>query len=241
MRILRTLLLMLLPVPLFGQTLTLVDVSTSDSPLTLKGTISFDPGGDNNKTTCSITEHNNAAKAIVAFRQYFDVVRPNDNRFVEMRHLHDHFFKDQSFMVNMPQRGIDLVPNDLDCPAFFAASPSMRPSSQPPSATVRTVFVQFEDGSVWGDNKEAAAVMFQRTEAVKYLQSLKAAYAQGGDVTLSQALNASVYPTWETDRSYRGVIRNKRFEYQQLPNAQAVADRIDKDLANAQARAAWLK
>jgi hypothetical protein len=103
------------------------------------------------------------------------------------------------------------------------------------------MFVQFDDGSVWGDATVIADVMFQRTDAIKYLKSLRDAYSEGGDYALYQALRASVPSTGETDHRPRIGVHSRQLTLQQLPNGKAVVDRIDKDLATAEEHTAWLR
>jgi hypothetical protein len=40
--------------------------------------------------------------------------------------------------------------------------------------TITTTMVEFDDGSVWGDPARVKEIVFQRNEAIAYLQSLKA-------------------------------------------------------------------
>ena len=82
---------------LLGQTLTWVDDSPRNSPITLKGKITFDPKNQDN-ITCSLTGHNNAQWMIVAYRIYIDVVRPDGNP-IDYRHGVDRFFKDQAMLA----------------------------------------------------------------------------------------------------------------------------------------------
>ena len=231
--------LLLLSTSLLGQTIPLADVSPSDSPVTLKGTITFNPK-DQNDITCSLIGHNNTNRMIVAYRMYFNVVRP-DGESIEMRHTHDHFFKDHALMVNLPQPQSDYLPNDIDCQAFFSAGQaagSARPPdavpSRPPEAHVRTVFVQFDDGSTWGDDKAVQEIMFDRNEALAYLQSLKDAN------DLGQALAVYV-PLRGADHKIRSMRKGKQVELQNLHDIRAAAAEIDKDLAIAQSHPAWLK
>jgi hypothetical protein len=111
---------------------------------------------------------------------------------------------------------------------------------RPPEAHVRVTFVQFDDGSVWGDDKAVAEAMFQRTETLKYLQSLRDAYSGGGDYALYQAMQDSAISR-NADHRPRFMLRGTRLRLLKLKNAKAIANAVDKDLATAEARSAWLR
>jgi hypothetical protein len=232
-------LLLLFSMPVAGQTIAWVDDSASDSPLTYKGTISFDPSNRDN-IACSLTGHNYADKTVVALVIHLTVVRP-DGHSVMYRHRHDHFFKDQTMMAaTSPQPRVDFVPNDIDCGTFGGQSLGKGPAT--PSAHAKTMFVQFDDGSTWSGPEAAsdeAYVMFQRAEALKYLQSLKSAYVQGGVTSLTQVLAADP-GKWEADHKPRPEVRSKYTELHLLNNNAAIVNQIDSYLANAQARANWM-
>ena len=126
---------------LLGQTLTWVDDSPRDSPITLKGKITFDPKNQDN-ITCSLTGHNNAQWMIVAYRIYIDVVRPDGNP-IDYRHGVDRFFKDQAILAaNSPQPRSDFT-NEIDCELFggsksVTSSKPRQPTSKPCSCSLTT-------------------------------------------------------------------------------------------------------
>ena len=188
-----------------------------------------------------MTGHNNANRMIVAYRVYFNVVRP-DGQLIDMRHRHDHFFKDDSMLVaTSPQPQLDFVPNDIDCQGWFSVGSGggyTPPPVKPARTHVKTVFVQFDDGSTWGDAEAVQEIMFQRPEALAYLQSLRAAYVSGGAKALTQALHQPIH---HPDHKFRVTANTKRLLLLDLPDPQAQIDSIDVDLATAATRTSWLR
>lgn len=226
--------MMLLAVPLFGQTIPLVDESASGSPLTFDGTMTFDPtnGGP---IGCSITALNHASRPIVAYRAHFDIVKPDglwDGFVLPI----DYFFEDLSSMV-VPQPSVPY-PFPLDCGRLFERVQATS-SAKPPEARVKVPFVQLDDGMVWGDDDTIKRVMFQRKDALEYLQSLKAAYSSGGNAALAKLLQAHV--DYTADHKLRQMADSERHRLMKLGDTETVAAKIDKELANAHAHAAWLK
>jgi hypothetical protein len=119
---------------------------------------------------------------------------------------HDHFFSQSAAaMAKMPRAGLDFpfepVCDDVALPHYDPLGGHWSPPKQP-EAYVKITFVQLDDGTVWGDSKAVAMVMFQRTETIALLQSLKAAYTKGGVNALTQALSQNT-PFFTSDRRSR--------------------------------------
>ena len=81
-------------------------------------------------------------------------------------------------------------------------------------------------------------IMFQRPEALAYLQSLRAAYVSGGAKALTQALHQPIH---HPDHKFRVTANTKRLLLLDLPDPQAQIDSIDVDLATAATRTSWLR
>lgn len=61
-------------------------------------------------------------------------------------------------------------------------------SAPPANAFVRVQFVQFTDGSIWGDRDEAAKVQLERRETLDKVKSLEQVYSEQGEKAFMDAL-----------------------------------------------------
>lgn len=220
----------------FGQTIQITDKSPSGSPLSFRGSITFSV--PDTSANCAITAHNNSSRAIVALVVQMDVVNPEGERFTQPSGF-DHFFAPDDMLAMMSPAGKDFNP-EYNCSWYSQASTAaeIAPAITTPWMTVTAVIVQFNDGSVWGDPAAIAELMLQRNTAIAYLQSLAASTNLADALAPEPPLfdNAPGQPrhvastrelTWE-------ILRDKG-----TPQAQATE--INRRLAIAQERAAWLK
>jgi len=214
---------------LLGQTVQFVDDSPSGSPVSFQGTITFPANPD--EATCEVTGHNNSPKAIVAYMLEVHFTKPTGETETGYWTI-DRFFK---------QGNIAAPQADFPVMAFCDSGHSLNGSPKPaaPAAKISALFIQYEDSSVWGDDKAVAEAMFQRTETLKYLKSLRDAYSDGGDYALYQALRAP--QATNPDHRHRFMASGIRQRLLKLDSARAAADRIDEDLATAEEHVAWLK
>ena len=60
--------------------------------------------------------------------------------------------------------------------------------ARPTNASVRVQFVQFTDGSIWGDRDEAAKVQLERRETLDKVKSLQQVYSEQGERAFIAAL-----------------------------------------------------
>jgi hypothetical protein len=111
---------------------------------------------------------------------------------LNLKESHDYFFT-----------GDVLAPNDAE--AISAQSCSIRlvlraPNGNPdtekvegsalhPTASVRVEFVQFTDGSIWGDRDQAAQVQLERRETLDKIKSLEQIYSKHGEKAFMDALS----------------------------------------------------
>jgi hypothetical protein len=230
-------LLLFFSLPSLAQTLSVVDDSPSDSPITVRGTITFDPNNPAN-VTCDLTGHNSASQIVVAWRQDISV-SPNGTMY---SHRHDDFFKDQSMWTAMSlQPTSDYSADDIDC-SFFSVPTGQ--SANPPGIHVTTRWAQFIDGSTWGDAQVTADVMRERIDALAYLRALKAAYTTGGSEALVEALQQN-QPTQTADNpKLRRLVLETEGTLRYLlaeSGLQAVQDRIESSLARAEVHKRWLQ
>jgi hypothetical protein len=239
--IMRIFVMLSLTTSLLGQTVPVSNDTASGSPVTVKGTATFDPSSSD-IVNCSITGHNSSNHMIVAYMFDLKMIKP-DGESQPGTVDHDHFFSQSAAaMATMPQPGLDFTLK-FDCTSLAGQSYNFKPQPRTPELHIKMTFVQFDDGSVWGDSNAVAMVMFQRTEQVAYLQSLKVAYENGGVDGLTQALSRGE-PFFTSDRRVRFAVRSKQqgmLAKLKRNGIQAVLDRMNSDLAAAQAHAAWLK
>lgn len=215
---------------LLGQTVQFVDDSPNESAVFFHGTITFPANPDN--ATCEVTGHNNSTKAIVAYVLERKITKPTGETSTG-QWIIDSFFKQSN--IAYPQADFPVM---TSCRSGLSIGHRFK--TAPPDAHIRPLFIQYEDGSVWGEDKTISDVMFERTETLKYIQSLRDAYSSGGDYALYQALQAEV--RWdETDHRHRFMLGLTRHTLLKLNNAKAAADAIDKDLATAEEHTAWLR
>ena len=85
---------------------------------------------------------------------------------------HDHFFSSKDFA---PGKTIDFPGEDSSVsinPAMKGADPSL-------TYTVKVGFIQFSDGSTWGDPRIGAELKMQRNDILAFYQSLLSSYNAG--------------------------------------------------------------
>lgn len=218
---------------LLGQTLQISDDSPKGSPVSLRGTVTFDQK-DPNDLACSVTGHNQSAKSIITYAVELDIKEPTGEPQI-LHFEHDRFFKDLN--ISLPQTDFPIL---TDCVVGHERNIPRTPA--PPEAHGKLLFVQYDDGSVWGDNETTSEVMRQRADTLAYLQSLKAAYSSGGPSALSQALLKD-QPVRTSDHKVRIMVHSKEQVLRHIRDTdgiQAVAKTIDDNLAMAEVRKAAL-
>jgi hypothetical protein len=206
------------------------DNSPADSPLSFTGTISDAAGSE---AVCNITAHNKSTHSIIAFFAKVDIVRADGHRFVSP-FGHDHFFaSDEMLQAMAPKAGADFDP-EYNCGLYGRNNENTK---QSPSLTITAVMAQFDDGSLWGDPAAITELMFQRNDAITYLQSLQAAPNITQALAKEPPLDSGV-PGDNHERTTRdltwAILMDKG-------TPQSQADEINRRLAVAHERATWLK
>jgi hypothetical protein len=232
MKILITVLL--LSLSSLAQTLTVIDDSPSDSPITMKGTVTWDSAGN---TTCAIKLHNSASKIVVAWRQDIEATFPNGG-YTLGYWRHDHFFKDEAMLAHMsPQPGSDAE-SYIDCGVFSVPTWT---SSTAPNVKIKTYWVQFIDGSRWGDPDAQAYMMAQRNNAVQFLNQLAAAYAHGGEQAFTQTLT-SFNPRGINSRATDELneAHTTQLLLEQMPDVKTQLVEVNRKLSVAASHANWM-
>ena len=215
-----------------AQTVRISDDTPNRSPVSITGTWTFDPKNPNNMA-CSITGHNQYNRSIITYFAHLKYVKPN-GEWNEVRIQREHFFKQDDLAGSSSDFPLTLPCDELGGGDEF---PPVIYAPAPPEVRVKTVFVQFDDGSSWGDSQVAADLMRERMETLAYLRALKAAYATGGSEALVETLQQN-QPTRTADNRIKwhlvfeteATLRYLLAEF----GLQAVQDRIEDSLARAE-------
>ena len=161
------------------------DLSASDSPISFTGTTKILKTG----TACVVTAHNNSTQSLLAVRATVDAATRYGDQPVAFRY--DGFFKES---LITPSLDFDMVDEGM-----FAGVEETYVNGvmveRPPQkfvchAKVKVEFIQFEDGSTWGDYAARKDVMERRTKNMAILTHLVEAYDTGGQTAFDAALDA---------------------------------------------------
>ena len=104
---------------------------------------------------------------------------------------HDFFFTGDVLAPNQTE-GV----SDQSCPMRFVLRPpnsnrygeTADTTALPRHASVRIQFVQFTDGSIWGDRDELAKMQLERRETLDKVKSLQQVYSERGEKAFMDAL-----------------------------------------------------
>jgi len=110
---------------------------------------------------------------------------------LNLRESHDFFFTGDVLAPSQTE-GV----SDQSCPIRLVLRPpngnryaeTAGVTARPTNASVRIQFVQFTDGSIWGDRDEAAKVQLERRETLDKVKSLQQVYSEQGDKAFIAAL-----------------------------------------------------
>lgn len=170
----------------FGQSFDVSDLSASGSPISFTGTTKILKTG----TACVVTAHNDSSQSLLAVRITADAAtRYQWDQPVTFRY--DGFFKESG----MPP-GLDFDVVDESAYSIVDRSYVNGSRVKPPSpnfachAKVKVLFVQFEDGSTWGDDETKKDVTARRANNMATLTYLVEAYDSGGQTAFDAALSA---------------------------------------------------
>jgi hypothetical protein len=178
---------------------------------------------------CFLTGHNSSSQIVVAWRMDITIASPSGT--VPWIHRHDHFFKDQDLLLAMsPPPNADYSPIDIDCSILTGGFES------------QTLWVQFIDGSTWGDADAQSYMMAERTNAVKLLETLKAAHASGGEKAFTQALTSFDSHKPNMQESLRlNEAHSTQLRLEQMTDIKSQLAEVDRMLYLARLRANWMK
>ena len=169
----------------FGQKFDVSDLSASDSPISFTGTTKILKTG----TACVVTAHNNSSQSLLAVRATADVA----TRYAwdqPVTFSYDGFFKESGITPGLDFDVVDEGMYSGEERTYVNGVPVEPP---PPNfachAKVKVEFIQFEDGSTWGDYETKKDVMARRVKNMAILTHLVDAYDTGGQAAFDAALD----------------------------------------------------
>ena len=169
----------------FGQKFDVSDLSASDSPISFTGTTKILKTG----TACVVAAYNNSSQSLLAVRATAEVAtRYTWDQPVEFRY--DGFFKESGITPGLDfelvDEGMYSVEDRTYVNGFLVEPP---PPNFVCHAKVKVEFIQFEDGSIWGDYETKKDVTARRAKNMAILTHLVEAYDKSGQTAFDAALN----------------------------------------------------
>jgi hypothetical protein len=147
------------------------DVSAKGAPASLSVKYNSDIG-------LYAAVRNTSGRGILAF---FAIIEPTDSRghTVPCQSRADFIFKD-SILAPQAER--------FACP-METSSDSNEPGATVVKAVGAVLWVQFEDGSTWGDAETGKQILSVRSRKLTFLQKLVAEYSDNGETSFNTMLN----------------------------------------------------
>jgi len=168
-----------------AQTFEVSDLSASDSPISFTGATKVLKTG----TACVVTAHNNSSKSLLAMVATADVTTRYE-RDQPVTFQYDGFFKET---LIGPGLDFDVVDEGMYSAVEVRYVNGVPVEPPPPNflchANAKVLFIQFEDGSTWGDYQTGKDVMARRTTTIAWLGHLVDAYDSGGEAAFAAALD----------------------------------------------------
>ena len=202
------------------------DVSASGSPLQVSGSVSFLEIVTGNEVTHSrsedISARNISDKPILLIVGSFEESGPKSGEWGFDLTV-DRFLEKQPIG---PGEKVTLLERpfgeEVTVESFKGSAMG---EARPPKTEFRLQFVQFGDGSTFGDPSAAKESFSRRESAIAFLKKLRRTYDEGGDSALMQAVEQAP----ETGQPHALWIRIR--ERQQTGGAQGVLTYIDDTLS----------
>jgi hypothetical protein len=162
----------------------LIDISEQGCPMTLSGQVVFT---DDASASQPYSLHVNASAKNVsstgillfAIRVHIDGIGKVD---LTSNNQQDYFFSEAL------QPG-DAEIMDASLPSYGVSKATLAVKERTPTATANLEFIQFADGSVWGDAQSAEDSFKLRRQSMDELGVLERAYAEGGDQAFEHELS----------------------------------------------------
>jgi hypothetical protein len=168
-----------------AQTFEVSDLSASDSPISFTGATKALKTG----TACVVTAHNNSSKSLLALVATADVAtRYEWDQPVTFQY--DGFSKET---LIGPGLDFDIVDEGMYSPVEVTYVNGVPVEPPPPNfvchAKTKMLFIQFEDGSTWGDYQTGKDVMARRAKNIALLSRLVDTYDSGEEAAFAAALD----------------------------------------------------
>jgi hypothetical protein len=163
------------------------DISERGKPLRIVGYVTFQDNPAENVRSYWVhaSAKNVSMKGISAWSGSIETtggIGPELN----LSESHDFFFTGDVIAQNGAD-GVQSCPTRLVLGVGNGKS-STDTTAPAPTASVRVTFVQFSDGSIWGDSDEAAKAHQLRRETLQKIQSLQQVYSERGEKAFMDAL-----------------------------------------------------
>jgi hypothetical protein len=165
----------------FGQKIEMSDLSAAGSPVSLSVTVD----SEDSRPFAIILAHNNSTKGVLALVATVRITDPH-GRVLPITATQDYVFK-----AGVIRRAKDRGIAGTDWPLNFPSETSLPHSdvNVTPHADGVVLFVQFEDGSIWGDPQAAKRMIAARPKKLAFLQHLVEVYDMGGEAAFAAALD----------------------------------------------------
>ena len=176
-------------------------------------------------------------KPIVALVAHFEWFGFGGDRSVSSAR-HDHFFGAQDLTKGL---SIDfLVPegNVLTMPQGEVPTNDNNGAVPASKYTVELAFVQFADGTIWGDKNIGDELTAQRADITAYLQHLVSAYESGDKESFVAAMELAPVSTKHQQRTSAFAVRKHVQMIQSQSGREAAIAFVRDELTNAAARRA---
>ncbi len=145
-------------------TIPITDTSNEGSPIALEGTFAF----DQNSSVLTVVGHNKSPQAVLAVVAVVLV-----NPVINFNSEHDHYFSSMQIDVN---RDFDVV----ETPTLPLDASDLQSLASQTSGTAKVLWVQFVDGTTWGDKQVESRIFRERQEIKAFLTHLLDVYNQSG-------------------------------------------------------------
>jgi hypothetical protein len=184
-------------------TIPVQDRSDAGTPLAISGTISFSESVLMNSITTStdyeVKARNRSDKQIVLMVATFDESGPHGGN----RH-HILQFDDVFRLGISPGQSFVLTRSDRGTPAFCCIDPHSK--AEQPQAAVRVLYVQFSDGSTFGDKNAAKDILEIQASVLDRLRTLDDARS---DEEFLRVLRQDIEPD-EADSFFEAIRRTQK-------------------------------
>jgi len=215
----------------------ITDISSSDSPLKISGHVSFEEVVTDIEAkarySLDATLTNVSSKPIMSYHIAMSV-SPSIGPGVNAQYTDDRFFRDE--MIAQPGGAALLQETASTWRAVPIANAA--PESKVAVVKAKVVFVQFADGSRFGDEKWGAKIRNERVGAISDLNAATSAYASG--ISVNEGLQSALNNSKANFTSINSVILSHVKDILDSKGATAALAEMQKLLKTADQRKSYL-